>query len=94
NVILSERNFRVVSNVQGTAETFYIFGIGGMSKSALIADAKAQILEQADMTGKSRALVNEIVEEHALSILPPVYYKKKITVTAQLIEFTGVSAKR
>lgn len=45
NVILSERNFRVVSNVQGTAETSYIFGIGGMSKSALIADAKAQILQ-------------------------------------------------
>jgi hypothetical protein len=46
------------------------------------------------MEGKSRALVNEIVEEHHLGILLPLYYRKKITVTAQLIEFTGVSTKR
>jgi hypothetical protein len=91
-VVLSERNFRVVANLQGTSETFYIFGFGGMSKSALIADARAQILQQADMIGKSRALVNEIVEEHNLLIL--IYNRKKITVTTQLIEFTGVSTKR
>ncbi|MDR1200817.1 MAG: hypothetical protein LBL58_04175 [Tannerellaceae bacterium] len=91
-VVLSERNFRVVSNVQGTSETFYIFGLGGMSKSAMIADARAQILQQADMIGKSRALVNEIVEEHNLFIL--IYNRRKITVTAQLIEFTSVSARR
>ncbi|MDR0750868.1 MAG: hypothetical protein LBF62_15035 [Tannerellaceae bacterium] len=92
NVILSERNFRVVSNVQGTSETFYIFGFGGMSQSAMIAEAKAQILQQTDMIGKSRALVNEIVEEHRSILF--IVGKKKITVTAQLIEFTGVSTKR
>jgi hypothetical protein len=91
-VVLSERNFRVVSNLQGTSEALYIFGIGGLSQSAMIADAKAQILEQADMIGKPRALVNEIVEEHNSYFI--IVFKRKITVTAQLIEFTGVSTKR
>jgi PBP1b-binding outer membrane lipoprotein LpoB len=91
-VILSERNFRVVSNLQGTSEALYIFGIGGMSQSAMIAEAKAQILQQADMIGKSRALVNEIIEEHHSYYL--IVSKKKVTVTAQLIEFTNVSTKR
>jgi hypothetical protein len=85
NVILSERNFRVVSNVQGTSECEYIFGIGGMSKNAMIADARAQILQQADMVGKSRALVNETVEVHNLFLF--IFTKRKITVTAQVIEF-------
>jgi hypothetical protein len=91
-VILSERNFRVVSNVQGTSESEYIFGIGGMSKSAMIADARAQILQQADMIGKSCALVNETVEEHNLFLL--VYTKKQITVTAQVVEFVDANAKK
>jgi hypothetical protein len=92
DVVLAERNFRVVSNVQGTSEALYILGIGGMSKSAMIAEARVEILQQADMVGKSRAIVNEIVEEHNFLFI--VGFKRKITVTAQVIEFTGVSAKR
>jgi hypothetical protein len=92
NVVLSERNFRVVADMQGTSESLYILGIGGMTKSAMIAEAKAEILRQADMVGKSRAIVNEIVEEHYFFFL--VGSKRKITVTAQIIEFTGVSTRR
>ncbi|MDR1402790.1 MAG: hypothetical protein LBJ60_03695 [Tannerellaceae bacterium] len=91
-VVLSERNFRVVSAVQGTSEAIYILGIGGMSKSSMIADAKAQILQQADMIGKPRALVNEVVEEHTTSFL--IGFRKRVTVTAQVVEFTSAAAKR
>ncbi len=87
-VVLSERNFRVVSNVQGETGALYIFGIGGQSKSAMIAEAKAQMLLKADMIGKARAIVNETVEVQHNFFL--VGYKRKVTVTAQIIEFVNV----
>lgn len=86
-VVLSERNFKVVANVKGESETTYVFGFGGLSRSAMIAEAKAQILERADMIGKSRALVNETVEVKSSVYL--IVMKRKVTVTAQVVEFVN-----
>lgn len=86
-VVLSEKNFKVVSNVLGESEATYVFGIGGLSKNAMIAEARAQILKKAAMIGRSRALVNETVE-----IKNTVYFvvvKRKVTVTAQVVEFVN-----
>jgi len=57
----------------------------------MIAEAKAEILRKAEMIGKARALVNETVEIHDSFFL--IGNKRKITVTAQLIEFVGAKTR-
>ena len=61
-VVLSKKNYKVVESVKGEAEAMYIFGIGGLSKNALIAEAKADMLLKADIIGGARAIINETVE--------------------------------
>ncbi len=84
-VVLSQRNFRVVSNVKGESNALYVLGIGGFSTNAMIAEAKAQMLSKADMIGKSRAIINETVEVKNSFYL--IAWTRKVTVTAQVIEF-------
>lgn len=61
-VVLSEKNFKVIERVQGEAEAKYAFGIGGLSKNALIAKARANMLSKANIVGGSKAIINETVE--------------------------------
>ncbi|WP_017732474.1 DUF6567 family protein [Nafulsella turpanensis] len=86
-VELSRRNFVVVEKVIGKADATYIFGIGGLSDEALIANAKANMLSNAELVGTARAIINETTEEHYAMIFP-VYFKKTVTVSAFIVEFT------
>lgn len=84
-VVLSQNNFRVIANVKGESKCTYVFGIGGTSKDAQIAEAKAQILSRVDMIGKARALVNETVEvKNAFYVF---FNVRTVIVTAQVVEF-------
>ncbi len=84
-VVLSQNNFTVVKSVQGEAKVNTFFGIGG-AKNALIAEAKANMLAQASLIGKSRAIINETVEINRSFF--PIVGVYKVTVSAHIVEFT------
>jgi len=85
-VVLSEKNFKIIESVQGEAEVQYIFGIGGTKKKALIAEARANMLNKANLVGSSKAVINETIEMQ-YSIFP-FWGKHKVIVSAYVIEFT------
>ncbi len=85
-VVLTKNNFKVVNIVKAEASATYIFGIGGLSKNGLIAEAKAKMLESAGLEGASRTMINEIVEVKTSGFLF-FFNKYKVIVSGQIIEF-------
>lgn len=86
-VHLSTNNYQVVEKVRGSADVTYVLIFGGKNKKQLYANAYAQMIEQANLSSGSRALVNMVTEEHVGGVFP-FYYKRTITTSAQVIEFT------
>lgn len=84
-VQLTTDNFKVVDNVEGHTRAVYVFGIGGLSKKALIAKARAKMFANADMKGKARTLINENVE--VKKTVFPFVRVHKVGVSGQIIEF-------
>lgn len=85
-VVLSKKNFKVLKSVSGDASVTYVLGIGGLSKKALIAEARVKMLKQAELEGSAKAIINETVEIKGSYF--PFVGKKLVTVSAQVIEFT------
>lgn len=86
-VLLSGNNFKVIDKVSGKAEVSYILMIGGLDTRQLYENAYSAMMDKANLTGGSKALVNIITEEHVGGV-PPFYYKRTITVSAHVVEFT------
>lgn len=86
-VELSQNNFKVVDKVSGKSTATYIIGIGGLSNKALIEKAKTQMLQNANLRGTSRAIVNMTTEFH-ISLVYPIFFQRTVTVSAHIIEFT------
>lgn len=85
-VVLSKKNFKVVESVKGESEAMYIFGIGGLSKKAIIAEARANMLANANIVGGSKAIINETVEvKHSFFPFVRLY---RVTVSGHIVEFT------
>jgi len=84
-VVLSKKNFKVVARVKGESKATYILGFGGLSKNALIAEAKEDMLSKADIIGGSKAIINETVEIKNSFYL--IVWENKVTVSANIIEF-------
>jgi hypothetical protein len=57
-----------------------------LSKKALIAEARNEMLREANLEGGARAVINETVEIRGTSF--PFFGRKLVTVSAQVIEFT------
>lgn len=87
-VNLSSNNFKVVDQVNGSADVSYVLIFGGLNKKQLFNNAYADMVSKANLSSGSRALTNIVTEEH-LGGLPPFYYKRTITVSAHVVEFTG-----
>ena len=85
-VVLSKKNFKVIKTVTGESSVTYVLGIGVLSKRALIAQARAKMLEEAGLEGGAKAIINETVEVKGSNF--PFVGKKLVVVTAQVIEFT------
>lgn len=85
NVVLQKKNFKVVETVSGEASDTYLFLIGGNKKN-LVAKAKQNMIENAKLTGTSKAIINVTLEEHNKFVF--VYFKRTITVHGTVIEFT------
>ena len=86
---LQTNNFSyVASNVQGTAKTKYIFGIGGLAKSALVAEAKKDLVKNHPLKS-GQAYTNFILDFRGLYL--PIVTGKRCTITADIVEFSGAS---
>ncbi|MHA7943871.1 DUF6567 family protein [Formosa sp. 3Alg 14/1] len=86
-VVLAKNNYKILERVQGESQANYIFGFGGLSRNGLIAEAKANMLENADILGSSKAIINETVEYK--SSIFPFFGSKKVIVSAYIVEFTN-----
>ena len=87
NVVMTENNFKIVEKVRGEAQADYIFYFGGFRKQALIEEARANMLENANLIGTSKAVINENVEMSVTSFAG-IYTYLKVTVSGYVIEFT------
>ena len=85
-VVLSKKNFKVIESVQGKSQAMYVFGIGGLSKKAMVAEARVKMLSKANIIGSSKAVINETVE--IKNSFFPVVRKYEVTVSAHIVEFT------
>ncbi|MCR5887180.1 hypothetical protein LRS06_05180 [Hymenobacter sp. J193] len=82
---IQANNFTIVeSNVQGMAKARYIFGIGGLSKNALVAEAKKDLTQKHPLKA-GQAYTNFIVDFKASYL--PIVTGSKCTVTADIVEF-------
>lgn len=86
-VQLSEANFRNVGRVMGTDSVTYVLIFGGMKKKQMYQRAYAAMLDKADLGSGPRAVVNLVTEEHVGGVIP-LFYRRTLTVSGQVIEFT------
>ena len=87
NVILQDSNYTIVQKVRGESEADYFFYFGGFRKKGLIEEARANMLENANLVGSSKAVINETVEV-SLSTIGGIYSNVKVIVSGYVIEFT------
>lgn len=84
NVILQQKNFKVIETVSGESSDSYLFFIGGR-KQNLVAKAKQNMIDNAKLYGTSKAIINVTLEEH--DVFKFVYIERIITVHGTVIEF-------
>lgn len=86
---LSSANYKIVKRAaQGKSITTVVFFIGGLSKDAMVAQAKDNLMREHNVTDK-QLLANVSVDWR--SITTPLYFatwQRQCTVTADIIEFT------
>ena len=87
NVVLQDNNYKIVQKVSGEAQADYIFYFGGFRKQGLIEEARAEMLENANLIGSSRAVINENVE-YKFTTFAGIYSKVNVIVSAYVVEFT------
>lgn len=85
DVVLSQKNYKIIKYVEGDAKAKYILGIGGLNNKGLIAEARQKMLKNAGLIGKSRAVINETVEVQTKQIL--IYTEFRYIVSAYIVEF-------
>lgn len=86
NVELAQKNYRVIGTVEGSAKIGRVFGIGGISGKAIRANAYANMVKNAKLTG-SQAIINTTTEVKQRGVAP-FYWKTVVTTYGQVIEFT------
>lgn len=87
NVVLQKANYKIVGTISAESSQTYVFGIGGLSKKSLGQAAMSDLYKQADMLGKSRAVINVTVSYKSAYYTPIVMITKAIA-SGTVIEFT------
>lgn len=85
-IVLTQKNFKVVGQVEGEATATYILGIGGLSKKAIRANAIAKMYKAANLKG-SQTIINTTVKQ-TVGGLVPLWVEATYTATGTIIEFT------
>lgn len=83
-VNLSQANFKVIASVTGEASATYILGIGFNQKN-LTDQARRDMINKADLIGKSKAIINVTTDTRTRIGLFTV--KKTVFVSGEVIEF-------
>lgn len=84
NASLSQNNFKMVRYAKGDVATTKILGLGGLSKNAMVAEAKEELLANYPLK-EGQALANMTVDfKTSVYIIVVV---TKVTVTADIVEF-------
>ena len=87
NVVLQDNNYKVIQKVVGESQANYVFYFGGIRKRALIEEARSNMLENANLVGSSRAVINETFET-SVTTFAGIYSYVKVTCSGYVIEFT------
>ena len=85
-VVLAEDNYTIVKEVEGEWSATYVFGIGGLRKTALETNAIGEMYKNAHLTGNQQIInitTTRSVETWALGI----YAKYKVVARGYVIEF-------
>ena len=85
-VQLSNNNFKVLDKIQGSAEVSYVLIFGGINKKQLYENAYSNMMDKANLKDHPRAVIN-MVSEESIHGVPPIYYTRTVTVSANVIEF-------
>lgn len=85
-MVLSQKNFKVIGQVEGVSTITQVFGIGGCSQKEVRSNAVAEMFKNANLKG-SQTIVN-INVKHALSGCPPFYWRTTYSATGTIVEFT------
>lgn len=83
-VVLSQRNYKVVGMVSGESSQNYWFGIGGLSRKSLGESAMSEMYKNANLMG-SQAIINVNVAYKNKFIL--IYSGAKAIATGTVIQF-------
>lgn len=81
---LSSNNFKMVKFAKGEASVTKIFGLGGLGKDALVAEAKMDLIQNYPLK-EGEALANITVDFKNSTIF--FVTATKVTVTADIVEF-------
>lgn len=84
-VVLNQKNYKVVKNVCGESKQTYVFGIGGLSKKSLSESAMSEMMKNADLK-ESQAIINTNVQFKNQFYL--LWGKTKAIANGTVIEFT------
>ena len=60
-VVLAQKNYKIVKKVTGTSKQTYVFCIGGFSKKSMRESALSDMINNAELTG-SQAIINTHVQ--------------------------------
>lgn len=85
-VVLSQKNFKVLGQAYGESRAKYIFGIGGMRKSTLRANAIDEMSRNAQLTG-AQTLTN-VTTHLSVKMVTPIYVEVTCSATGNIVEFT------
>ncbi len=86
-VELSKKNFKILDKVSGKSSNTYIFGIGGLSNTSVLENAKSKMFDNANLKGGAKTIANITYDAH-YSFVFPIFMKKTITASGYVIEFT------
>ena len=86
-VILQNKNFKVLKSVQGTWSATYVLGIGGVSSCALYSSALADMYCKAGLTD-GQAVINITSVVSSQQIFWTFWVRRTAVVTGTIIEFT------
>lgn len=85
DVQLNHANFTVLKTVTGSASATYILGIGP-SDQDLMNQARQNMINKADLMGKSRAIIN-VTTDLETDFFYVIWIRKTAYVSGEVVEF-------
>ena len=85
-VVLSQKNFKVIGQAEGVSTITQVLGIGGCSQKEVRANAVNEMFKNANLKG-AQTIVNINVKS-AYSGVPPFFVRTTYSATGTIIEFT------